>query len=117
MSGAPAGWPSHRAGRGCGGAQMFKRVFQLTQQQPIDECLALLGDCLVADLGRGNVEPIVTICRTTVTDLSARPPARPLRPAHAHLRPVSPPPLGCATPALRALAGPPRASVNMFRNC
>ena len=83
---------------------MFKRVFQLTQQQPIDECLALLGDCLVADLSRGDVEPIVTICRTTVTDLSARP-----RPALSRMgAPPShePAPLGRAAPALWALRGP-----------
>ena len=53
-------------------AQMFKRVFQLTQQQPIDECLTLLGDCLVADFDSRSVQPIISICRTTVTDLSAR---------------------------------------------
>ena len=51
---------------------MFKRVFQLTQQQPIDECLALLGDCMVADLDSHAVQPVVNICRTTVTDLSVR---------------------------------------------
>lgn len=56
---------------------MFKRVFQLTQQQPIDECLALLGDCMVADLDSHAVQPVVSICRTTVTDLSVR--ARALR--------------------------------------
>ena len=52
--------------------QMFKRVFQLTAQQPVDECLALLGDCMVADLDAHAVQPVVCICRTTETDLSVR---------------------------------------------
>ncbi len=64
------------AGRSADGArraaQMFKRVFQLTAQQPIDECLGLLGDVMAADLGRVGAQPIVTICRTTVSDQSVR---------------------------------------------
>ena len=70
-------YPRMHAGRqiliqGARTLQMFKRVFQLTQQQPIDECLALLGDCMVADLDSRGVAPVVSICRTTVTDQSVR---------------------------------------------
>ena len=65
----PAGRAADGARRG---AQMFKRVFQLTAQQPIDECLGLLGDVMAADLGRVGAQPIITICRTTVSDQSVR---------------------------------------------
>ena len=58
----------------CVRAQMFKRVFQLTAQQPIDECLGLLGDVMAADLGAVNAQPIITICRTTISDQSVRRP-------------------------------------------
>lgn len=53
--------------------QLGKRVFQLTFEQPVDECLALLGDCLVADLERRAVEPVITICRRNIDNLTVRP--------------------------------------------
>lgn len=61
---------------------MGKRVFQLILEQPVDECLSLLGDCLVADLEARAVEPIVTICRSAIHNLTVRPDAK-LSPAVA----------------------------------
>lgn len=44
-------------------AQKDVRMFKLLAQQPIDECLELLGDCIVAGLERHSMEPIFTITR------------------------------------------------------
>ena len=60
------------------------RVFALTAFQPVDDCLRLLGE-VIAEQARGaRMDPVVTICRQVIADLSVRAPLAPPPPGQAH---------------------------------
>ena len=45
-------------------------MFALTALQPVDECLRLLGEVIMEQACGARIEPIVTICRQVLADLS-----------------------------------------------
>ena len=51
----------------------MQRMFQLALPQPIDECLEVVGDLLVADAASPGKLAVCLVSRKAVRDTSVRP--------------------------------------------